>query len=154
MAFRPGGGATAPPLFGGFGAWGQKKGRDRRNDRAPIGALLCFPSEQPRAAYLVLFGVARHLVAAPLVADPVRGVHVGVVQRVAPARDWQQLVYLEAPRVSARQAVVYRLAAYVAWPSLRPQPRSQLAPCVAVAVARVAAHASIAAIPPMHHTMP
>ena len=154
MAFRPGGGATAPPLFGGFGAWGQKKGRDRRNDRAPIGALLCFPSEQPRAAYLVLLGVARHPVAAPLVANPVGCIHVGVVQRAASPRHGQQLVHLEAPRVAARQAVVYRLAAYVARPSLCPQPRSQLAPCVAVAVARVATHASIAAIPPMHHTMP
>lgn len=81
--------------------------------------------------------VARHPVSPPLVAYPVRGVHVRVIERVAPTGHRHDLVNLEAPRVAGRQAVVDWLAADVTRPSLRPEPCAQLPARVAVPAPRV-----------------
>ncbi len=91
--------------------------------------------KQPRAPYLERLPIGRHLLALALIADAVRGGRVAVVPRRAAPSQGNDVVKLEAPRVSARQVVVYRLPAQVARPALRPQPVPQF--CSRVAVVRV-----------------
>ena len=112
-------------------------GPDRPLGRAGYRQRLARAARRRRAAgALRVGGLRRRPVPAPLVADPVGGRDVARVDGRAALGHGHDLVDLEAHRVPSGQRVVDRAAAQPARPSLRLEPRADLAAGVAVRVAR------------------